>query len=99
MRSFGVLTLLLFAPSAPAGEKEQTNSLGMKLVRIEAGDFVMGQGNAPAKSKEEWLERDYDESPVHKVKISRPFSMGTTEVTNAQYEQFDPEHKNLRGKG
>ena len=24
--------------------------------------------------------------------------MGTTEVTNAQYERFDPSHKNLRGK-
>ena len=24
--------------------------------------------------------------------------MGVTEVTNAQYEQFDPQHRNLRGK-
>ena len=30
--------------------------------------------------------------------ISRPFFMGVTEVTNAQYEQFDPRHKQLRGK-
>jgi formylglycine-generating enzyme required for sulfatase activity len=33
-----------------------------------------------------------DESPVHRVILSKPFLMSTTEVTNAQYEQFDPGH-------
>src|SRR5262249_25519430 len=28
----------------------------------------------------------------------KPFLLGVHEVTNAQYEQFDPEHKKLRGK-
>src|SRR5262249_38687350 len=40
----------------------------------------------------------WDESPAHKVKITKLFYLGATEVTNAQYEQFDPEHKKLRGK-
>ena len=35
---------------------------------------------------------------MHKVHISKPFKMGLTEVTNAQYELFCPEHKSLRGK-
>ena len=30
--------------------------------------------------------------------LSKPFKMGLTEVTNAQYELFCPEHKSLRGK-
>jgi formylglycine-generating enzyme required for sulfatase activity len=41
---------------------------------------------------------DWDERPTHEVTISQPFLMGVTEVTNAQYEQFDPQHKQLRGK-
>jgi hypothetical protein len=41
---------------------------------------------------------DFDERPVHRVTIAKPFYMGATEVTNAQYEQFDPAHRQLRGK-
>jgi formylglycine-generating enzyme required for sulfatase activity len=92
----------LFALAARAdvpSEKEFTNSIGMKLVRIEAGSFRMGEGDAPPKSREEWLTRDADESPAHTVKITRAFYFGKHEVTNAQYEQFDPEHRKLRGRG
>lgn len=59
------------------------------MVEIPAGTFYMG-----SKGKGE----NYDEAPIHKVTISRTFQMGRTEVTNAQYEQFRPEHKQLRGK-
>lgn len=41
---------------------------------------------------------DYDEKPVHQVRIGRAFYAGVFEVTNAQYEQFDPSHRALRGK-
>jgi len=64
------------------------NSTGMKFVRIEAGSFLMGQKEGG----------DWDERPVHKVTISKSFWMAVTEVTNIQYEQFDPEHRKLRGK-
>ncbi|HUT36393.1 MAG TPA: SUMF1/EgtB/PvdO family nonheme iron enzyme [Planctomycetota bacterium] len=82
---------LLVAVRAPGGEPVKpvtyTNSIGMKMVQIEAGSFQRGSG-----------EGEFDEKPVHKVTISRPFGLGSTEVTNAQYEQFDPEHRKLRGK-
>ncbi len=64
-----------------------TNSVGMKLARIEAGTFLMGQEEGG----------DFDERPAHRVRISRGFRIGVTEVTNAQYEQFDPEHRKYRG--
>jgi len=80
-----------------ATEKQFTNSIGMELVRIEPGDFIMGAGEAPPQTREEWDQRDWDEAPAHKVSISKRFYMATTEVTNAQYEQFDPQHKELRG--
>ncbi|MGM9758870.1 MAG: SUMF1/EgtB/PvdO family nonheme iron enzyme [Parabacteroides sp.] len=59
------------------------------MVDIPAGHFYMG-GLGTGE--------EFDEAPVHHVTISRPFRMGATEVTNAQYEQFCPEHKALRGK-
>ena len=41
----------------------------MKRVRIEPGEFVMGAGEAPPKSREEWDGREWDEAPAHKVTI------------------------------
>jgi len=75
---------------APSSQMSDTfvNSIGMKFVRIEPGAFLMGQGQGG----------DWDERPVHKVTITKPFYMAVTEVTNAQFEQFDPQHHNLRGK-
>ncbi|MHC4500429.1 MAG: formylglycine-generating enzyme family protein, partial [Planctomycetota bacterium] len=79
------------------------------MVRIEGGTFEMGQLKTPLPSevlpmfrgrgKVDCLtEGDYDEKPVHTVTITKPFYMGVFEVTNFQYELFDPEHKRLRGK-
>lgn len=95
--SVALLALLLALP-ALGEEKTFTNSLGMKFVRIEPGAFTMGQGDAAPSSRAEWRLRDNDESPAHRVKITRGFSLGVHEVTNKQYEQFDPAHKKLRGK-
>ena len=64
------------------------NTIGMKLVHIGSGSFRMGQDR----------NGDADEAPRHDVRISKPFFMSATPVTNAQYEQFDPTHKSLRGK-
>ncbi len=77
-----------FRELGQTGDKSHVNSVGMKLVRIEPGSFTMGSPEGG----------DFDERPAHKVAISRAFFMGTTEVTNAQYEQFDPQHKRVRGK-
>ncbi len=93
--------LAAFAADMPHN-KEYTNSIGMRLVRIEPGTFSMGVGKGPipdeVAGKPHRSDGDFDERPVHKVKISNPFYMGVYEVTNAQYEQFDPEHRKLRGK-
>jgi formylglycine-generating enzyme required for sulfatase activity len=70
----------------------------MKFTRIQAGEFIMGNGAAPPKTRDEWLTRDYDESPAHRVKITKAFHLGVHEVTNKQFEEFDPAHKSFRGK-
>jgi formylglycine-generating enzyme required for sulfatase activity len=48
----------------------KTNSIGMTLVEIPAGTFVMGS---------------HCGQPNYTVQISRPFLMGATEVTNEQW--------------
>ncbi len=91
-------TIIVAQVAAAQEGKAFTNSLGMKFVRIEAGAFVMGQGEAAPKSRAEWNERDYDEAPAHRVNISKAFHLGVHEVTNVQYEAFDPKHKLLRSR-
>ena len=86
------LAVLATARTGWAGElpggNSHVNSIDMKLVRVESGSFTMGTPTGG----------DFDERPAHKVTVSRPFFMGATEVTNAQYERFDPQHKKRRGK-
>jgi len=98
------------ADETPTG-KEYTNSLGMKLVRIprkgscgEPGTFQMGQLQTPLPLEAvpagfDFLkDGDFDEKPVHDVTVSKPFYMCIYEVTNLQYELFEPDHRRLRAK-
>ncbi len=83
--------------------KSFTSSLGMRLVRIEPGEFTMGfdDGPLPDEVTAGQAHRsfgDFDEHPTHEVKITRPFYMGVFEVTNSQYEQFEPRHHAFRSK-
>ncbi|MBI3800777.1 MAG: SUMF1/EgtB/PvdO family nonheme iron enzyme [Deltaproteobacteria bacterium] len=52
-----------------------SNSIGMELILIPAGEFRMGAEDGGD-----------DEKPVHLVRISRPFYMGKDLVTQAQWE-------------
>jgi formylglycine-generating enzyme required for sulfatase activity len=84
-------------------EHVYTNAIGMKLVRIESGNFRMGSGDKPlprqlVTSPSTFAGGDFDERPAHEVEIREPFYMAMLEVTNAQYEMFDPQHRRFRGK-
>jgi formylglycine-generating enzyme required for sulfatase activity len=59
--------------------KEITNSIGMKLVLIPKGTFMMG-------SPETEEGRGVDETQ-HQVTISNDYYLGVTEVTQGQYEK------------
>ena len=100
--TFFCLTFLCLLTSLHAAEPV-TNSIGIKLVRIEAGTFTMGQDGPPL---EDYLRQkrfgemykdidriDFDEKPAHKVTITQPFLIGATEVTVGQFRQFDPKFK------
>ena len=61
--------------------KEFVNSLGMKLVHIEAGIFLMG--SPPTEQ-----ERSGDETQ-HRVTLTKPFFMATTAVTQSRMDRPD----------
>jgi formylglycine-generating enzyme required for sulfatase activity len=58
-----------------------TNSVGMILVEVPAGDFLMGAPDADDLARK-------DEKPQHRVRIDRPFFLGAREVTVAQFRAF-----------
>jgi formylglycine-generating enzyme required for sulfatase activity len=74
----------------------------MQLVRVDPGTFTMGFEGTPLPDELTRLPHrrcgDFDERPAHQVKISSHFYIGAFQVTNAQYEAFDPDHGELRGK-
>lgn len=96
---FLVLVPAIVRAAESPTEKEFVNSIGMRLVRVQPGEFTMGTSEPAPANEEEWRERDWDESPAHRVKITAPVYFGAVEVTNKQYEQFDPAHNKLRGLG
>ncbi len=74
-----------------------TNSLGMRLVRIEPGRFRMGSDRPVDESLGGPIlqvpETDWDEKPVHNVTITRSFRIAETEVTIEQFRQFKPDYR------
>jgi formylglycine-generating enzyme required for sulfatase activity len=80
------------------------NSVGISLVRIEPGSFEMGVDSTPLPNEltkgpsgviydRPYALGDYDEAPVHKVTLSRPFWISATEITVEQFRRFRPEYR------
>jgi len=71
-----------------------TNSIGMELVLIPPGDFLMG-------SPEEEKDRRDDET-LHRVRITEPFHLSVYKVTQSEYERVmgeNPSHFSSGGGG
>ncbi len=80
-----------------AERKVLTNSINMRLVRIPAGEYMMGS----PKQEMDWLRLTFkkiwreghkqwfqDEMPLHPVRITKGFYMGATAVTVGQFREF-----------
>ena len=75
------------APDPGQRPTEITNSIGMKLVRIPAGSFMMG-----SPTEEEGRQRF---EQLHRVTDSNAYYLGAYEVTQGQYEKVmgnNPSH-------
>lgn len=66
---------------APKLGDVRKNSIGMELVYVPPGQFMMGSDRGKS-----------DETPVHRVSISQGFWMGKYEVTQSQYESVAGEN-------
>ena len=83
----------------------------MKLTLIPAGEFMMGSGE-PAEATAAFFNKTYgegllgadlfkNEHPQHRVRITKPFCLGTYHVTRGQFRQFvaDTAYKTDAEKG
>ncbi len=80
---------------APTAGAAFTDSLGLRFVRIPAGEFLMGSDESPQALAQAFPHADpkrltdlADERPVHRVRITRDFWLGAHEVTLDQFRQF-----------
>ena len=79
MRAAALGMVLLCGIAQGAEPKTVTNTIGMKLIEIPAGEFTMG---SPAGEK----DRAGWEAQVA-VTLTKPFWLGKTEVTQGQWQQ------------
>ncbi len=91
---------LICITAAPAWAAEPLpgrleNSLGMKFVLIPDGEFMMGSEESPdalARAYQGYERARFlkiaDEAPVHRVRISKPYYLGESEVTVGQFRRF-----------
>jgi len=98
MKRVAITLVFLLLPGGLLRSQESTNSVGMKMLTIPAGKFQMGQAirNTDYRNPitvENDQGADWDELPIREVEISKPFEMSATEVTNAQFELFKPDHR------
>jgi len=72
---------------------EVTNSLGMSLMLIPPGEFLMG-------SPDSEMDRNAGET-LHRVRVSKPYYLGVYEVTQGEYERVmgtNPSDFSLMGR-
>ena len=83
--------------------KKDNSILELEFISIPAGQYTMGADidskYITAGEKEAWRSIFIqDEFPVRNVTITESFEISKFEITNAQFEKFDPSHKLFRGK-
>ncbi len=88
---------------------EVTNSIGMKMALIPPGEFMMGSPKELIDEElktpgiEDWYKESLPgEHPQHRVRITKPFYLGVTEVTQEEYQRVmgnNPSWFSAMGKG
>ncbi len=99
LAALGSFTLATAQETKQASSAKQiTNSIGMKLTLIPSGEFMMGSGES-AEEMAKFFRITYgmdfvtrflfdNEHPQHRVRITKPFNLGTYHVTWRQFSQF-----------
>ena len=74
------------------------NSMGMKLVRIEPGTFVMGLTDELAKKVGPAHPEGGPMYVQHRVTLTKRYLLAAFDVTNSQFDMYDTGHKHRRPK-
>ena len=109
--ALGSLALAAAEEPKVTSKNEITNSIGMKLTLVPSGEFMMGSGESVEETVA-FFTKNYgmvyltadlfkDEHPQHRVRITKPFYLGTYHVTRGQFRQFvkDSGVQDGRGEG
>jgi formylglycine-generating enzyme required for sulfatase activity len=75
--------------------RQVTNTIGMRLLLIPSGSFIMGSHGAES-------DRSIREGPQHPVKITRPFYLGIGPVTQREFKVVmgqNPSHFSIDNGG
>ena len=87
-----VIGLLVVNATVADELPSMTNSIGVRLIKIPAGQFIRGEMHGNDLRKKNPFSTgsggDHDARPAHPVKISRDFYIGATEVTVGQFRNF-----------
>jgi len=95
LAALGVVFVAVACCEAAGAEtpKSVTNSLGMALVELPAGDFVMGEESynrvaANHPTSVQVGQGFEDDRPALPTRLTKPFAIGTKEVTVGQFRAF-----------
>lgn len=97
-----LMIMLIVLPAVQAEEQAQerklpiaANSLGMQFVRVPAGEYLRGFDTSDRRDHDFFITHSYsnrqefkNETPSHRVAITKPFEIATTEVTVGQFRAF-----------
>jgi len=98
-----ILLLIIFPHSLYVNQTVAQNYiLELEFVSVPSGTFLMG-ADLDSKYINAGKELGWrsifiqDEFPRRKIHITQPFEISKYEITNAQFEKYDPSHKSWRG--
>ncbi len=95
---------------SPVGTRQESSAdrkydrRALTFTKIEAREFLMGANPGPDVFKKGRADRyegpDWDEGPVHRVKLTRSFSFGNRQISAAEFLLFLPSYKErVRSRG
>jgi formylglycine-generating enzyme required for sulfatase activity len=95
MLRLSLAILALAGCAAPPAEPVRTNSLGMRMILVAPGEFVMGSSPEEAarvaarmKNAGWYSNSPVSESPPRRTTITKAFYLGAHEVTLGQFRAF-----------
>jgi len=98
------VVLLSVTPTVDAARNSDADNAGSYWAVVPPGVFRMGAEPGADVLKPGRLRSydgpDWDETPVHEVRITKAFAIGVSRVTQKEYARFRPKHREyIRSRG